>query len=265
MELGEPVEATAACQRARELDPTNMWGPLATAWIDRAQGDTAGAMRWIDEARKLEPKDIWLADQKIELLLAQGKPDEAFAVMRELPSDGNFFSLAREASLVYSDKGPAALKAFVHHHEMRDRAGTGAELAELARLQVFAGDAAAAKTTLTHAQRILPSSTADLYDGSQIRHEYSSALIHARIELGGGDRERAMKLLTQVERLLDTYEKEGGQHFGLYSLRSELHALRGDKTQAAAALVAAWNHGWRNTWRARHDPYLASVPVPGTR
>ena len=43
----------AACQRARELDTSHMWGPLATAWIARAQGNTDEALRWIDEARKL--------------------------------------------------------------------------------------------------------------------------------------------------------------------------------------------------------------------
>ena len=241
-----------------------MWGPLATAWIDRAQGNSAAALRWIDEARKIAPADIWLADQKIELLMALGKAEEAFAVMRELPGDGSFFSLAREASLVYSDKGPQALRSFINRHELRDRAGTGGELAELARLQVFAGDSTGAKYTLAHAQRILPSSTADLYDGGQIKHEYSAALIQARIELAGGDRERATTLLNQVEKLLDTYERNGGKHFGLYSLRSEMYALRGDKVKAEAALNDAWKAGWRNTWRARHDPYLAGVTVPGT-
>ena len=43
----------------------------------------------------------------------------------------------------------------------------------------------------------------DLMDGSQIRHEYSGALIRARIELnGGGDRARALQVLTDFERML---------------------------------------------------------------
>jgi TolB-like protein/DNA-binding winged helix-turn-helix (wHTH) protein/Tfp pilus assembly protein PilF len=263
IEIGQLVEATAACQRARELDPNHMWGPLATAWIERAQGNNAEALRWIDQARKIAPKDIWLADQKIEQLLALGRTDEAFAVMRELPSDGSFFSLAREASLIHAAEGPKALRSFLNRHEMRDRAGTGGELFELAWLQVRAGDSTGAKYTLAHAQRLLPSSTADLYDGSQIKHEYSAALIQARIELAGGDPERAKLLLDQTEKLLDTYERNGGKHFGLYSLRSELHALRGDKVKAEAALNAAWQAGWRNTWRARQDPYLDGVRVPG--
>jgi tetratricopeptide (TPR) repeat protein len=65
--------ARQACQRARELDAANLWGPLATSWIARAQGDTLEALRWIDEARKLAPRDPWLADQKIDLLFALGR------------------------------------------------------------------------------------------------------------------------------------------------------------------------------------------------
>jgi hypothetical protein len=135
---------------------------------------------------------------------------------------------------------------------------------EAARLQMLAEDAAAARVTLTHAERMLPLSAADAYDGSQIRHEYSAALNHARIELlGKGDRQRAMQQLDQVERLLDTYEKSGGKHFGLYSLRAELYSMRGEKDKAQSALQAAWEHGWRATWRARHDPFLAGMTIPG--
>ena len=86
VDLGEYTEATAACTRARELDPTHMWGPLATSWIARAQGKTDEAMQWIDAARKLQPQDTYLADQKIDLLLAQEKFADARAVMRELPA-----------------------------------------------------------------------------------------------------------------------------------------------------------------------------------
>ncbi len=92
VDLGEYADASAACTRARELEPTNLWGPMATAWIARAQGKTAEAIQWIDAARKLHPHDASLADQKIELLLMQGKIADARAVMRELPADGGFFS-----------------------------------------------------------------------------------------------------------------------------------------------------------------------------
>ncbi len=80
-------------------------------------------------------------------------------------------------------------------------------------------------------------SVADLYDGSQIRHEYSAALVHARIELlGDGDRERALRMLAELEKLLDTFENNGGKHYGLFALRAELYALRGEKERARKAM-----------------------------
>jgi tetratricopeptide (TPR) repeat protein len=263
VDLGDYAEAGAACKRARALDHTNMWGPLATSWIDRAQGRTDEAMRWIDAARKLEPADTWLADQKIELLLTQRRFEEALAVARSLPRDGSFMELAREAGIVFAEGGGARLAAWMADNPVRERAGTGVDLAELARLQRLAGDAPAALATLRHAERILPRSNADLIDASQIRHDFSGALEHVRTHLrGGGDGQQAMALLDGFDRLLDTYEKNGGGHFGLHSLRAQSFAIRGEKDKAAASLRAAWERGWRATWRAERDPYFEGVAIP---
>jgi TolB-like protein/DNA-binding winged helix-turn-helix (wHTH) protein/Flp pilus assembly protein TadD len=263
-DLGDFENAGTACERAREVDRANLWGPQATAWLARARGDTQEALRWIDEARKLGPADARLADQKMDLLFTLGRTAEARTVLNALPKDESFFSRAREANLVFAEGGPSALKAWLADHKALDYAGTSAELAELARLQVMADDAVTAHATLAHAEKLLPMSVADLYDGSQIRHEYSAALLHARIELlGNGDRVRAMKLLAELERLLDNYEKNGGKHYGLFALRGELYALRGDKDRALKAYETAWKHGWRARWRTIHDPFLAGVTLPG--
>jgi tetratricopeptide (TPR) repeat protein len=263
IDLGDLEDADAACQRARELDASNMWGPLTTAWIARARGRTEEALQWVDAARKLEPNDTWLADQKIDLLLTLQRRDDANVVRLELPQDGSFFSLAREGAILSAGGGPEALRRWMADNHIESRAGTGAELTELARMQMVSGDLLAARKTLLHADRILPILSGDLYDGSQIRHEYSGALIRARIELnGGGDRARALQMLTDFERMLDTYEKSGGRHFGLYTLRAESFALRGEKAKAQKAFQAAWKHGWRATWKARNDPLFAGIELP---
>jgi hypothetical protein len=103
-----------------------------------------------------------------------------------------------------------------------------------------------------------------MFDGSQIRHDYSAALVHAGIELkGGGDVAHAQALLRQFDQMLARYEGNGGQHYGLYSLRAVSLAMQGKKPEAQAALQAAWKHGWRATWRARADPYLRELKIPG--
>jgi TolB-like protein/DNA-binding winged helix-turn-helix (wHTH) protein len=263
VDLGQFPEATSACKRARDLEPRNLWGPFATSWIARAQGRIDEAIQWVDAARTLAPANADLADSKVDLLLVQGKTAEARAVIRELNADGDFFALARECRVVLAEGGAATLKTWLATKKMATKATTGAELAELARLQLLANDAVSARATLAHAERILPLSAADLYDGAQIRHEYSAALTHAGILLlGGGDRTKALKMLAQLDHMLATYEKDGGRHFGLYSLRAESLSLQGKKTEANAALERAWERGWRATWRARREPFLSGLTIP---
>jgi len=263
IDLGEFAEAATACTRARELDPTNMWGPLTTAWIARAQGKTSEAIQWLDAARKLQPQDTFLVEQKIEQLLVQGNTAEARTTLRELPESNSFFSAAREFPIIYVEGGGEAIRAWLAERGMAAKASTGAELAELARLQLISGDAAAARATLAHAERVLPLSTGDMFDASQIRFEYSAALIRAGIELkGGGDKAKAAEILKKVDHMLETYESNGGRHFGLYALRAESLALQGKMGEAQEALDNAWKNGWRSKWRVGRESSLAGLEIP---
>jgi TolB-like protein/predicted Zn-dependent protease len=261
-DLGEFKEADAACARARQLEPTNIWGPLTTSWIARARGDMEGTNTWLAEARRIAPRDETVVDQVVEMLVTQGRTGDARALMQEFP--GGYYALAREASLVTAEGGPDGLRSWLKESKIAEQAVAGVELVELARLQYIAGDASVARATQAHAQRILPLSSADLFDGGQIRHDYSAALFRAGIELkGGGDTRYAMGLLNQVDRLLESYERNGGQHYGLYSLRAASLAMQGKKAEAQLALDQAWKKGWRTTWRARADPYLRELKIPG--
>jgi TolB-like protein/DNA-binding winged helix-turn-helix (wHTH) protein/tetratricopeptide (TPR) repeat protein len=262
VDLGQFAEAGKACETARTLDPLNLWGPLATAWVARAQGRTQEALEWIEAARKLAPTDVDLVGQQVELLLTLGRIADARAVADKLPSESNFSAAARTGGVVFADQGPAGLKAWLAEQKLADRAVTSKELVDLAWLQFIAGEAEAARATIAHADRLLPLSSADLYDGSQIRHGYSAALLHAGIELrGGGDRAKALQMLEKLDALLDRYEDNGGAHFGLYSLRAESLALQGKTHEAEAALRTAWARGWRGAWRAKQEPYLQGVDL----
>jgi tetratricopeptide (TPR) repeat protein len=237
---------------------------LATSAVERAQGKLAEAVRWLEQARKLAPTDEWLADLHIELLVTQGRTREARALLAELPGAGSFLALARESSVVLAEGGSAGLHKWLLEREVASKAETGADLTELARIQYLAGEFAAAHATLAHAQRILPLSAADLVDGSQIRHDYSAALFRAGIELkGGGDAGRARELLGQLDRMLANYENNGGRHYGMYSLRAASLAMQGNTAEAEAALDTAWKRGWRTRWRAKADPFLGQVRMPG--
>ena len=263
IDLHEFSEASAACKRARELDATNLWGPLTTAWIARAQGKTDEALQWLDAAYKLQPQDTAIGEQRIEQLLIKGKIAEARTVWSALPDGNSFPGAAREAPIIYVEGGREAIKAWLAKQAMAEKAGTGAELAWLAHLQLISGDAAAARATLEHAERILPLSTADMFDGSQIRFEYSAALIRAGVELqGGGDKALAAEILHRFDRMLDDYENNGGRHFGLYALRAQSFALQGRMQEAQEALNVAWRNGWRATWHTNMDSTKMGLEIP---
>lgn len=262
VDLGAFKEAEAACASARELDPAYSWGPLATSFIARAQGDTTRALEWVDKAIALAPADVSLAAQKIELLITLGRTAEARAVMNKVPNDGTFYTTAREGGVVFAERGAAGLKAWMDERDLTRRAATSADLNELAWLQFLANENVAAHATLAHAEKMVPLSTADLYDGSQIRYGYSAALLRAGIEIrGNGDRANALKMLKRLDKLLDTYEENGGRHFGAYTLRAESLALQGKNREAEAALHTAYSRGWRATWRADREPYLQGVDL----
>jgi TolB-like protein/predicted Zn-dependent protease len=263
IDLARLDDAEKACSKARALDATNMWGPLATSWISRARGNTTDAITWLDRARQLAPEDEWLADQAVDLLLSQGKVQEARELLRTLPKPGSFLALAREANIVLVEGGATQLRDWLTRQRLAQLALSGAELTELARLQYLAGDIAAARATLSHAQRVLPLSSVNTFDGSQIRHDYSAAVFYAGIELtAGGSPARAQELLAGLDAMLERYEKNGGRHYGLYSLRAASLALQGKKAPAQSALEKAWKHGWRATWRARTDPVLGQLKMP---
>jgi len=262
VDLGDLDAATAACAKARELDATNLWGPLATSFIARARGDTAGALKWIDAALALAPNDLTLVSPKADLLLTLGRNADARAALDAVPDDGSFIVTARKGGVVYADRGAAALKDWLAKQDLANRAATSAELVELAWLQMLANDNETARATLEHAERIEPLTTADLYDASQIRHAYSSALVHAAIELrGGGDRAAALKMLTTLDEMLARYRRNGGRHYGAWSLEAESLALQGKPGDAEAALKEAYARGWRSQWRADREPYLQGVDL----
>ena len=262
IDLGDFNAADAACANARELDADNLWGPLATSFVARAQGHADAALSWVDAALKLAPNDTTLVAQKVELLISLGRNAEARRVIDAVPDDGSVFMTARKGGVVFAESGAEGLKPWLAQQDLGRRAGTSAELIELAWLQFLAGDSGPARVTLEHAERILPLSTADLFDGSQIRHSYSAALLHAGIELrGGGDRAKALDMLRKLDAMLEKYRDNGGMHYGAWTLHAESLALQGKTAEAEAALKAAYEHGWRATWRADREPYLQGVDL----
>jgi TolB-like protein/cytochrome c-type biogenesis protein CcmH/NrfG len=93
-------------------------------------------------------------------------------------------------------------------------------------------------------------------DGSN----YQSTVDLAGLLLDAGDRNRAAGLLDGSESVIRSTQRMGWEGYGMLDV--QIHALRGDKIRALAALREAETAGWRSFgWRYYRDfdPNLASI------
>ena len=130
---------------------------------------------------------------------------------------------------------------------------------EAVRLYHTAGDLSRARAALQTLFDARGFNEADLYGTEQIRNGFSPALIAAGVLFASGYRERAVKMLDGLDALLDRLEANGWASYGVDSLRAESLALRGNGDSAMHSLRRAVDRGWRGAWRAREDPYLATL------
>ena len=71
------------------------------------------------------------------------------------------------------------------------------------------------------------------------------------------------ELLGQLDRMLANYEKNGGQHYGLYSLRAASLAMQGKTAEAESALETHGSAAGAPGGARSGDPYLGQVRMPG--
>src|SRR5690606_41621588 len=86
---------------------------------------------------------------------------------------------------------------------------------------------------------------------------FPHGLYFANALLANGDRQRALRLLDEAERLFERLAGEGLVNPELDYERALVLALRAAGEAAAAALGQARERGWRSPWLARRDPPLA--------
>jgi hypothetical protein len=74
-----------------------------------------------------------------------------------------------------------------------------------------------------------------------------------------GDRAAAELALGALSKSLDRLIADGVERYGVYKLRAQVLALRGDADGAMRALRHAADLGWRESIDAEHDPAFASL------
>ena len=257
-DLAQFAAAESACARARELNASNVWGPMATSWLAFGKGDLAAALKWINRAVEIAPDDVSVQEQRVDVLVALQRYDAAREAVALLPESTGPRRSLHKALVSALQNDQAALKKLINEIARSVRLSSD-EWLELARLQLNAGDVTSAKGSLEQAFGTSGFQQAELVDPGYVKNGFSAALTVAGVQMAAGNREAALRTLKPLDDMLDRMEKDGGACSGLYSLRAESLALRGEPERAMFALQRAYEQGWRQSDSARHEQYLRSL------
>lgn len=257
-ELGRYDEAERACARSRELRTDSYWGPFVTSWLETARGDLPAAIRWTEVASSLAPAQASVAIYRIDLFLALHLDAHARESAERIATADDARMRLIYAKLALSEHGRTGLRD--------DLARAGAleltdmnTLVEIVRLYHIAGDVESARSTLEKVFALPGFDERELSNPEQVRHGFSAGVTCAAVLIATGESERGLKMLTDLDVLLDRLEKNGWASQGLDSLRAESAALRGNADAAMHSLRRAVARGWREAWLAQVVPSMASL------
>lgn len=222
---GELVKGWELARRAYDLDPESpaVVQALAKTWMEL--GDYEQSMALLEEALAQAGDNRDLKSQYFNLLLLDGRLEEAESVVRDIfgPDVEN---LPENFQRQYH-----FLMGLIH---VVDR-----ELpAALAEFE----------------QAVNPSEVVT-FDQDQLMTLTMTAFLHRQV----GDPELAQERLAQAERALNRAEVNGIDHPDLYYTRSVIDILNDDHDAAMADLRQAYDKGWRQAWVLEIDGRLDPI------
>jgi len=212
--FGRPAHAVPFAQKAVELDPGNPGYAGYLAWLHFDLGNDADANRLLSVARQIGPVDYNVLTMSAAINQARGNQPGAMHDAERL--------LARDS---------------------RDAFGLG--LLRDHDLQAGRPDLALARYARAYPE--LVETPSPPVDASNWVAATELALVLQTV----GERESARVLLDRSEQVIRTLPRLGGAGYGIGDV--QIHALRGDKAKALAALREAATAGWRSDWRYYRD------------
>jgi len=258
LDLGQNDEAARACARMRTLTRNNHWGAYITSWLEVGRGDLLEALRWSNEASRLEPGQAAPAIFRIEIMLTLRLVAQARETLQQIVTTDEARIQIMRAFIELDEHGPAGLRAYL------DDSGTAALSSPSVGVDAMwlyhvAGDLKNARQALDALRAAPGFQEISLYDPTQVRADHSPALICAGVLLATGDTAEGMRLLEGLDAFLERLEKNGFAHHGLDLIRAQSLALRGQGDGAMRSLRRAVARGWRAAARAQTAPYLSSL------
>jgi len=263
-DLARFAQATAACERARLLQGRGYWATVVSEWLAWSQGDLVQAMVWSGRALKEDPQSIGAYERRADLMLTLGMATEARTVYEQARAathddEAVDIDLSR---VVYYEGGADALRAQLTATKLEQSPHARA-LIEACYFRLLLHDSVPARQLMARAMQAPDFDAARLNSAWFARWGLSDQLILAAAELEAGESTAATQHLQQIAALLDRLTAAGEERFGIYALRAQVLALSGNSAGAMQALNRAFDLGWRSSWWAQHEPYLASLWTRG--
>ena len=266
LRLGRFAEAERTLDRIRSIDPKSasyLWGAYLLA-ISR--GDFVGAIRLLEDYAKADPAD--------------SSSPSAIAIHYFELGDGIAAKYWSEEALKIDPRAPWAklVLALLHldRHEEAEAIEIAREVTQPDALTIGAqGNALrianAPNLAAGHYEEIITEYLTDypeLRDGKVPTELFGSileALIVtldlASVYLQAGEEAKAESLLSAAESEIPHWPQTAGWAWGYGFANVDLHALRGEKEKALAALREGAAKGTRYLWRLRllYNPNLESI------
>jgi TolB-like protein len=230
---GDLVTALERVEAEMRVDVLDRTLPSFIAVTYSDLGDLAAAKQWNDVGFQIDPTTVNVRLTKAILHLYQGEPTKAVAIARELASESDYTDDIRGAALRIAFAPDLAAGDF--------------ERIVVRYLEQYPVLKESRFPIGTH------SSSNDVYEAFSVTLDLAAAYLHA------GEQSKADSLLALVESELPHWPQIDPWGYGYANV--ELHALRGDKERALAALRDGVAKGIRWNWRFHllHNPNLESI------
>jgi len=256
--MGRFDEAAARYRRAIENDSKSALGLDGLAWLNAyAQNQFAEAVPLLERAVALDGGNPELQSNLALVLVDLGDISRAdhlvAAILERWPDDANANAVALGFAAARGDDAAAerlARKIPAGH----PRGSVG--LKQLRNLDLQRGDSRAARARYASA---FPEFFGDTVPRIGMER-FKVAIDLALVLQGMGELDRAGAVLDASERFMHSLPRLGGLGYEVADV--QIHALRGDKAKALAALREAQKAGWRGPdWRYYRDidPNVASI------
>jgi len=254
-------DAEAQYQRAVEIEPSDPAALMALAKFEAYVRDRmAVAVTLQEKAVRLAPDQAFLAGELVGLYMDLGDDARAAelldAATNRWPDRTNVNVMGTLLSIYRGDR----LSAGRYATKVLETSPTHmAGIYYVVTAALARGDLAAARAQFAFAcpeflAAVPPEITSE---------NVGKAILAASILLASPeDRGRARVLLDRAERVIRTIPRLGANGFGIADV--EIHALRGEKSEAIRALQAAVKSGWRGPiWRAELEHNHMLAPLQG--